>query len=285
MTFFPGGTANVVLAGPGAEADLPERAWHLSEHWRADWDEGVTLAPGWSGFVEPKGTHQWFKTARGDGAIWLGAVIEPREFSIPMYVHKTQGKPFHYVDDSVWQDIDYEFQSRLYVNTPRGTRFVDLRLADEPNIVHEKDPAFDGFMPYLAPVVVERPWWMGMIEEHSWVNGKRPRKLLNTGDRKAWPVHLAKGPGVFQIPDGNGEVVVTTPNLAAGEIALFDSDPSKKTALSNKRSRLYRDMGAQAFRYPVPGRRGLDMKKLRVIGGNQYSSLVSTIEPKSRRPW
>lgn len=32
MTFFPQGTANVVLAGPGRAENLPERAWYLSEH-------------------------------------------------------------------------------------------------------------------------------------------------------------------------------------------------------------------------------------------------------------
>lgn len=285
MTFFPDDTACVTLAGPGAAQDLPERVWHMTEHYRPDWDEGVALATGWSDFVEPKANHLWFKSARGDGAIWLGSVVEPREFSLPVYVHRTHGRKFHYVNDSFWSDIDYDFQSRLFVNTPRGIKFTDVRLASQPNIVHEQDPEFQGLMPYLVPVVAERPWWFGMPEEVKWVNGQRTRRIHNTGDRKAWPTWLCKGPGVFQIPDGNGEIVVTTPNLAAGEIALFESDPSKKIARSNKRTRLYRDMGSQQFRFPVPGRKSLDMKKLRVIGGNQYSSIVCTIEPKSRRPW
>ncbi|OZF47574.1 hypothetical protein [Rhodococcus sp. 14-2470-1a] len=290
MTFFPDNTANVVLAGPGEAADLPERAWYLSEHHLVGRESGgVVLASGWADYTEPKGKHLWFETARGDGAIWLGAVIEPRRFSIPVLVHRTHGqygKPFHQVEDSFWSDIWYEYQSRLYVNTKRGVKFVDFRLDDAPAVVHDIDPEFEGFQPYLIPVVVEKTWWFGTPEEFAWRNGEPVEKktLFNSGDRKQMPLLTLKGPGVFQIPDGVSTNVVTTPNLKAGEVVVMHTDMSVKPK-SNMRSNFYGDLGGQRFRSFVPGRRHMEMSRLKCIGGNAASSAVFTIHPKSRRPF
>ncbi|OZE77229.1 hypothetical protein CH305_18510 [Rhodococcus sp. 15-649-2-2] len=297
MTFFPDGTANVTIAGPGPKEYLPERSWLLSEHHQVAQrdgtprpDGGVVMATGWADYVEPKATHQWFKSARGDGAIWLGSVVEPREFQIPVYVHRTLGRPFGDVNDSFWQDIAYEFQSRLFVNSKRrGTLFCDFRLADMPQITHDQDPEFEQFQPYLIPVVVERPWWFGLTEVFTWVNGQPTAKkfIYNSGDRKAMPIWTLKGPGVFQLPVGpTGDAVVTTPNLQSGEVVVIHTDNSR-TPKSNKRQFFYRDMGAQRFRgiNAVPGHRKLPMTLLRCIGGNAASSAVCEIEPKSRRPF
>lgn len=287
MTFFPEGTANVVIAGPGEKENLPERAWYLSEHHLVNRDSGgVVLAPGWADYTDVTVTHQWFKTSRGDGAIWLGAVVEPTEFSIPIYVHKIHGQPFHDVEDSFWADIDFEFQSRLYINTPRGVKFCDFRLNDKPKVTHDEDPNFQGFQPYLVPVVVEKSWWFGLTETFEWRNGQptKNRAIYNTGDRKAAPTYILKGPGVFQLPDGTGDAVVTTPNLKAGEVVVIHTDMSR-TPKSNMRANFYGDMGGQRFRSRVPGRRALKMDLLRCIGGNAASSVVVEIEPKSRRPF
>ncbi|NHP18101.1 hypothetical protein G8767_31690 [Rhodococcus sp. IC4_135] len=286
MTFFPDNTANVVLAGPGRAENLPDRAWHLSEHHLVGRQGcGVVLATGWADYQEPKGIHQWFKSARGDGAVWLGSVIEPREFFLPVYVHKTQGRPFHSVNDGFWSDIDYHFESRLFVNTREGTRYLDVRLADQPRITDVFDPAFDEFVPYLVPVIAGRPWWMGLEAVCEWKNGQSTErlKLKNNGDRKGHPIWTVQGPGVFQIPDG--DKVVTTPNLEVGEVARIHTDRSTPRPMrSNKRPFLYRDFGGQKFRGFIPGRAEMSMKKLAVIGGNAQSSAVATLTPMSRRP-
>lgn len=289
VTFFPDNTANVVIAGPGAKADLPERAWYLSEHHLVGRESGgVVLASGWADYTEPTAKHQWFETARGDGAIWLGSVIEPRRFKIPVYVHRVHGQPFHGVEDSFWSDIWYEFQSRLYVNTKRGVKYCDFRLDDAPTVTHDEDPEFQGFQPYLVPVVVEKSWWFGLTETFEWQNGQpvTGKYLYNSGDRKAMPIIMLKGPGVFQLPDGNSGKVVTTPNLLAGEVVVIHTDMSV-TPKSNKRSNFYGDLGGQRFHrdYAIPGRRRMDMSLLRCIGGNAASSAVFQIEPKSRRPF
>ncbi len=286
MTFFPDGTANVVIAGPGEVADLPERAWHLSEHHLVGRkSDGVVLASGWADYTEPTAKHLWFETARGDGAIWLGSVIEPRRFKIPVFVHQAHGVPFQGVTDSFWSDIWYEHQSRLYVNTPRGVKYCDFRLDDAPTVEHDEDPEFQKFQPYLVPVVVEKTWWMGLPEVFEWRNGEPVAKksLYNPGDRKAMPVVMLKGPGVFQIPDGASTTVVTTPNLKAGEVVLIHTDMSMKPK-SNMRANFYGDLGGQRFRNHVPGRRRMDMSLLKCIGGNAASSAVFTIEPKFRSP-
>lgn len=286
MTFFPDNTANVVLAGPGKAENLPDRAWHLSEHHLVGRQGcGVVLATGWADYQEPKGIHQWFKSARGDGAVWLGSVIEPREFFLPVYVHKTQGRPFHSVNDGFWSDIDYHFESRLFVNTREGTRYLDVRLADQPRITDVFDPAFDQFVPYLVPVIAGRPWWMGLEAVCEWRNGQSTERLTlkNNGDRKGYPIWTVQGPGVFQIPDG--DKVVTTPNLEVGEVARIHTDRSTPRPMrSNKRPFLYRDFGGQKFRGFIPGRAEMSMKKLAVIGGNAQSSAVATLTPMSRRP-
>lgn len=286
MTFFPANTANVVLAGPGRSQNLPDRAWHLSEHPLVNrTGEGVVLATGWADYQEPKGVHQWFKSARGDGATWLGAVIEPREFFLPVYVHRTHGRPFQSVNDGFWSDLDYHFESRLFVNTRGGTRYLDVRLADQPRISDTFDPEFDGFVPYLVPVIAGRPWWMGLEEVCEWKIGDRTDKLKlkNTGDRKGYPVWTIQGPGVFQIPDG--DTVVTTPNLMVGEVARIHTNRSTPRPMrSNKRPFLYRDFGGQQFRSFIPGRTERSLSKLAVIGGNSQSSAVATLQPMSRRP-
>ncbi|QCQ91723.1 hypothetical protein [Rhodococcus sp. SGAir0479] len=286
MTFFPDDTANVVLVGPGAAQGLPERAWYLSEHHLVGRrDCGAVLAPGWADYQEPKGIHQWFKSARGDGARWLGAVMDPREFFLPVYVHEAFGRPFQVVNDGFWSDIDYIFESQLQVYTKTfGLRYIDIRLADQPRIADKMDPAFDRFVPYLVPVISGNSYWSGIEETREWSNGQSTErlKIYNSGDRKAYPEWVVKGPGIFRIPDG--DTVVTTPMLKAGEVALFHTDPSKRLAKSNMRPNLYGDMGAQRFRNAVPGRTWFSLKKLTVIAGNAASSAVCTIRPKSRRP-
>lgn len=286
MTFFPQGTANVVLAGPGRAENLPERAWHLSEHHLVGREGcGAVLAPGWADYQEPKALHQWFKSARGDGAEWLGAVVEPREFFLPVYVHKLQGRPFQAVNDGFWSDIDYHFESRLFVNTKVGTRYLDVRLADQPRITDNFDPEFDGFTPYLVPLIAGRPWWMGLEEVCEWKIGESTEKLAlkNSGDRKGYPIWTIKGPGVFQIPDG--DTVVTTPNLYVGEVARVHTNRSTPRPMrSNMRPFLYRDFGGQQFRHFIPGRTEMSLKKLAVIGGSAQSSAVVTLQPMSRRP-
>ena len=286
MTFFPDNTANVVLAGPGRSENLPDRVWHLSEHHLVGRQgSGVVLATGWADYQEPKGIHQWFKSARGDGAVWLGSVIEPREFFLPVRVRKTIGRPFHAVNDGFWSDIDYHFESRLFVNTREGTRYLDVRLADQPRITDVFDPEFDGFLSYLVPVIAARPWWMGLEAVCEWRNGQSTErlKLKNNGDRKGYPIWTVQGPGVFQIPDG--DKVVTTPDLEVGEVARIHTDRSTPRPMrSNKRPFLYRDFGGQQFRGFIPGRAEMSMKKLAVIGGNAQSSAVATLTPMSRRP-
>lgn len=282
-TFFPDRTAHVVLCGPGAAAGLPERVWHLSTG-----QEGVALGEGWADFEEPDQTHRWYTGARQDGSTWLGSVLERREFDIPVLVHRTQKVDYHTVADAWRSDVDFDYQSRLYVVTGhRGYWWVDLRQADKPQIVHQLDPALSEFVGYLLPVTVEDPHWYGIESTYGWVNGANlaGARLRNEGDRPAWYSAVVKGPGVLQLPDGDGVNTVTLPMLLAGEYALIDTHPDRRTIRSSYGRNLFKELGMQRFRCPIPPRSSLDLSRLRFLGGSADSSVVLRVDPRSKRPW
>lgn len=282
-TFFPDRTANVVLCGPGAAAGLPERPWHLSSG-----DEGVALAEGWADFEEPEQTHRWYTGARQDGSTWLGSVLERREFDIPVLVHKTEKIGYARVQDAWRSDIDFDHQSRLYVISPhRGYWWVDLRQAEAPQIVHNHDPMLEQFKAYLMPAVVEDPHWYGIEQVFEYVNGQYvdDKVLHNEGDRPGYYTAVVKGPGMLQLPDGDGQNVVTLPLLYPGEIAYVNTHPDYRTIRAANGRNLFKELGMQRFRQPIPPRGSLDLSKLRFIDGNAESSAVLRIDPKSKRPW
>lgn len=286
MTFFPDETANLVICGPGETEGRPERAWHISDM-RLRRSEGVAHAAGWGDMRESRATHQWFTTARGDGARWLGAVVDPHTFELPLAVHAGD-RPMAVVEDSFWSDVDYDFQSRLYVNTKfAGTRWVDFRQSEpaqplDPDLF-EFDRELEDHLAYLLPVVAENPYWQGFEVAVEWRPGQKPQDITNPGDRPAYIEWTLSGPGVFRLPDGDR--VVTTPLIMPGEVARVLTSPSHRTAKSNRRPNLIRDFGGQRFRSAVPPRRSMSLAGLTAIGAASSTSAVAMIRPKYRRPW
>ncbi|WP_280429737.1 hypothetical protein [Nocardia brasiliensis] len=274
---FRNGRAQVVLCGPGAQGPV----WNMT-----DGDEGVLLLEGWSNIYDPPTTNLFRQGARQEGATWLGAVVEPRKFELPVHVSQTKMLGWRSVNDAFFESLVFEERSRIYVITEfSGYWWLDIRKDDVEEAVYTKDPALRGAQLYRIPVVAEYPWWRGMDEEVLWLNGKPAPKIRNRGNRPAWYKLVVKGPGVLQIPDGDGRMV-TLPKLKAGQILRVDTDPDQRTIIAvNPEENLFRAMGANRFRKPIAKRSLFDLAGIRFIEGNADSSVVIRIEPKNRGPW
>ncbi|MEJ6019880.1 hypothetical protein [Corynebacterium sp. H113] len=316
---FPDGAANVVLAGPGAAANLPERAWHLSDWPTAQSNEqGVAVAEGWADFQEPTVSHQWFSPAQMHGAMWLGAVAEPRRFQLPVTMHATRTKSFEVVRDEFFSDIDFHTPSRLYINSPSGTVWLDVRMEDKPVVADVRyDDAISQEQDYLIPLVSEQSHYAAPEVVRTWVEGRGwdpSPELWNFGDLPEWPVWTLRGPGVFTIPDiapkdfkglegwvldllpewlkdllRMGQILVdgqTTVVLFPGETMVLTGDPMQRLAVSDMRENAHRWLGGQRPLYQVLPHQYWRVDKLRVEGGIPgVTSAVVQLQPRRRRPW
>lgn len=274
---FRDGRAQVVLCGPGPQGPV----WNLT-----DGEDGVLLLEGWSNIYDPPTRHIFNQGARQDGATWLGAVVEPRKFELPVHVSQTRMRGWRSVNDAFFESVVFEELSRIYVLTEfSGYWWLDFRKDDTEEAIYTKDPGLRGFQSYRIPVVAENPWWRGMEEEVAWRNGQPAPKIWNRGNRPAWYQMIVKGPGVLQVPDGDGRIL-TLPKLKPGQVLRVDTDPDKRTIVAvNLEENLFRAMGANRFRAPIPKRTLFDLAGIRFIDGNADSSVVIRVEPKNRGPW
>lgn len=316
---FPGGSPNVVLAGPGEAAGLPQRAWHLS-----DWPsalanrEGVALAAGWEDFQEPTVNHQWFAPAQGHGATWQGYNAGPRRFMLPVTMHATRDRAFEVVREQFFEDLGHETPARLYVNSPTGTVWLDIRMDDEPPVLGDTrhSEVLGQEQDYLIPVVSEQSHWQGLEVARTWVDGQGwdNAELWNFGDLPEWPVWTLRGPGVFTIPDIapthleglEGFVISLLPDwlvdllrqgglvrdgqttivLLPGETMVLTGNPNRRLAVSDKRPNAHRLFGGQRPLFQVLPHRRWNVDGLRVVGGEPgVTSAVVQIELRRRNPW
>lgn len=284
--FFPGGSANVTLAGPGKIAGLPERVWHLSEWSAATTNtEGAVLATGWADFEEPTIAHRWFEAAQVDGAHWLGAVGQKTEFPLPIHLSRTPTVSFERVRDRFFDDLSAWNLSRLTVNSPRGVRFKDIRLAAAPE-VGQTDYAAELIQrqSYLVPVVSGQAFWQGLQIRRVWADGRwdRSATLVNHGDVPAHIDWVLRGPGLFKIPDAESLLVI---DVQAGETVRLTTDRSARHVVSDTRETIHRILGGQRLRFPIPPREARSVEDIVVLNAGSDTSAVVSIRPQFRRPF
>lgn len=281
-TFFPGGRAQIVLTGPGAPAGLPERAWHLSTG-----DEGVVHAEGWADIDTPPTTNIWWSSPNKEGATWLGAITDPREFDLPIHIADTDRHEWTTVYARIMADLDTEHPARLHIITRAGYLALDVRLGDG-GISHEyaNDPSLEGIETFSIPLVAEQPHYEGIEETFSWTPGKTPTAIRNRGDRPAWPVWIVKGPGIATIPDGDGKNTITLPvELEDDQIARVNTDPNDRRMVVNDGAKMWPLIGPQRFRHQVPAHGDLNLEQIRMHNSDEPSSITCIITPRWRTPW
>lgn len=286
---FPGGSANVTIAGPGPVAGMPQRAWHLSDWASSEANaEGVALAAGWTDFQEPTVQHQWFFPAQEHGAVWLGSIADPRRFQIPIIMHRTSEVGFERVRESFFADLTHETDpATLLISSPSGTVWLDIRMDGMPVLAEERwSDSITQEQHYLLPVVSEQSHWQALEVARQWVHtrGWDPSsEIWNWGDLSEWPLWVLRGPGVFSLPDLDASVIVT---VQEGETMTITGDPNLPLAVSDRREAAHRLLGGQRPRRRIAPHERWDLGDIRVVGGTPgVTSAVVRIDPRRRRPW
>ncbi|WP_139811897.1 hypothetical protein [Prescottella equi] len=274
---FRDGRAHVIWCGPEGHGPV----WDLTAA-----DGGIQVLEGWANTYGPPGQNLFSKGARQEGATWLGSVVDPSKFEMPVHISKTATVGFRSLSESFLEGIDFDVQSRIYVLTREsGWWWLDVRLDDTPEIVYPKDGGLLGFQAYNLPLIAEYPWWSGLERTVTWVNGEKPVKLRNPGNRPAFYTAVVKGPGSLRIPDGDGRLV-TLPKLKPGQVLRLDTDPDHRTlVVENPAENLFKDMDPRRFRVPVARNSVFDLSGMQFIDGTAESSVVVRIDPKNRGPW
>lgn len=217
--------------------------------------------------------------------------------------------------DEEWRELDRAFHRSLSaertgvfaVETGIGRREMRLRLNTPPQIPGDKNPADRGLASYVLDLVAgEAPWWTGaeVSQSFSWSSSGAPffggsfgdvllyisptadtsrARILNPGDREAWPRWWAKGP-ITGVHLGVGSQYVSLPfGLDTEKYVYVDSYAQTITDEAGKS--LWPLMGfSDAIFAPIPAGGEVELNVL-LSGAAEGAAVGVSITPRYSRPW
>lgn len=271
-----------VLSGPGAGA------------------QGVILKPKVSQFIDAPVKTLYVPGPFGEE--FAGKRVQRREMVFTVQVGGDG------IDPETWASIDaqwrwawdYEHECKLSVTTSDGTRWIMLRLFEEPKSYGDKDPYIFGDDEVVMTVTAVFPYWQKDPDVYVWETDKdRDRTafhIRNDGDVAVWPRWSVTAPGDWVLPDfswgsdmysradqDRGRTL-PLPSLPKGAHAVVDSDPRVQTLLCANEYPAQHHWKGNDLLYPIQPGADSDLP-VRVENAPSGAACRLTIPRWYSRPW
>lgn len=249
--------------------------WHISGPGVSE-EAGVTLNPKLTGAIDAPVKTLWLPGAFGQEA--QGYRWERRDVVFAVQTYAQDPETWMTVD-SAWRNaFDYVKESKIVYTTSAGTRWLNVRLLEEPKAYDgETDNGKSPFLICDSTVVMtvasELPFYVGETDIYEWElpsggneDGIVFLDITNDSDVPVWPRWTLTGGATWTLPDfswGSEEYgrgledsgrLVELPPLTKYENIVVDSDPRKQTVLSSNMANVQGRWKGQDLLYPIaPG--------------------------------
>lgn len=242
-------------------------------------EAGVVLGTELAGFYDAPVTTLWIENAHEVGARPAGHKVNKRELAFGLITAAEGGESWEYNDSEIRKAFSYTDDSRIYIETETSRRWLDFRLAKEPSVKLDTDPAGTEVAEVTIAAIAGNPWWKEPPVKRSWVSTIDTTAMVageyttsQTGYITVWnpcDVDISlqwviQAPGVWTLPDfsfGNnfhGRAVedaarqILMPELLPGEHILVQTDLMEEQVASSIDSEVWARMGGVSFLYSIP---------------------------------
>jgi hypothetical protein len=234
------------------------------------------------------------------------------EYVQPGFRHRRRGADWRALDNQFRSSFSAEEQGKLLVTSESGERWLNLRLDQPMELPAERNPAEIGSATYVLDLTADNePWWVGspVSERFTTATDDAPflvpdpdpiaddevglyvaddgeasvARILNPGDRAAWPQWWAEGP-VSEVHIGLDEQYVVIPfSIAENQRVLVDSYHQSITDESG--NSLWSLMGFTDVTFAAIPAGGEVPLHIRLLNAGAGAKVGVTIVPRFDGPW
>lgn len=269
-------------------------------------DAGVTLNPNLSGAIDAPVKTLWLPGAFGQEA--QGYRWQRRDMVFAVQTFASDPETWLTVDAEWRAAFDYVKESTIVYTTSAGTRYLKVRLLEEPksydgDVTQGKSPFLTCDATIVMTVAAELPFYIGDTAVYEWeLEAGGPTfanftiSINNDSDVPVWPRWTLSDNAIWTLPDFSWDSpeysrplqdagrMVELPALRVGEGVVADSDPRRQTLLSSNLSNVQGRWRGQDLLYPIaPGATG-DIP-VSVRNAANGASLRLEIPKWYTRPW
>lgn len=262
--------------------------------------QGVVMHPKVSQFIDAPVKTLYVPGPFGEE--FAGKRVQRREMIFTVQVGGEEMSPETWSSvDAAWRWAwDYEEECRLTVTTSDGSRWINLRLLEEPKSYGDRDPYLTGDNAVVMTTTATFPYWQEEPRVYEWETDNDTDRtafdIRNDGDVPVWARWTVSAPGVWVLPDfswGNdmysradldkGRTIVL-PELPERAHAVVDSDPRVQTIVCANEFPAQQQWRGQDLLYPVMPGKGGDVP-VRVSGALGGAACRLTVPRWYSRPW
>lgn len=215
------------------------------------------------------------------GEEFAGKRVQRREIVFTVQIGSEEMTPEEWADtDARWRWAwDYEQESTMIATvynddgTIESSRYIKLRLLEEPKSYGDRDPFIYGDDEVVMTVTATFPYWRSDDRVYEWStqssSGSHSFTVHNDGDVPVWPRWSLSAPGSWVVSDkswgndmysrGTADAarLVGIPPLPEGAHASVDSDPRVQTIICVNGYAAQQHWRGKDLLYPVmPGASG-----------------------------
>ncbi|MFE5290214.1 phage tail protein [Nocardia sp. NPDC056611] len=172
-------------------------------------------------------------------------------------------------NDSAWRKAwSYSKESKLWVTTENSTRFLKLRMSEQPQFHPEHDPHLTKVEKVVMTCVASTPWWFEADTTDTFISSGATDSgyvtVANPTDQEIWLKWVCQGPGRWVIPDFSwgddrfrratidANRRISLPLQSTGQTFLVDTDPFEEQLRDPNGTQVWSLMNGVTFLYPVP---------------------------------